>query len=101
MPPFALYGCESVLYHNVTQQQTILLLRRGDLVADSTGNASEVVENAAHIDLFARFEVHQSHVNGGAARVPGLAGYVPAREDGSLLDVRVEDGLHCGVGRVF
>ena len=78
MPPFTLHGCESVPNHNVAQQQPILLLRRCDLVADWAGDAAEEVENAAHINLFARFDVHQGHVNGGAARVSGLAGYISA-----------------------
>lgn len=101
MPPFALYGCESVLYHNVTQQQTILLLCRGDLVADGAGNAAEVVENAAHVNILAGFEVHQGHVHGGAARVSGLPGHISAREDGAFVDIGIKNGLHRSVGRVF
>ena len=58
MPPFALNGLESVLYHNVTEQQAVLLLCGCDTVADGMGYSSEVVKHATHVNVLACFEVH-------------------------------------------
>lgn len=101
MPPLAADGVKTVFDHDVSQEDTVLMLFVGDALVVGVGDVAEEVERTAHVNILACGGVYDGEVNSGAAGVTGLGGDKPAGEDLVLGNVGVKEVFHGGVGRVL